>query len=69
MPFHYSSCKNKKNELHIAKKRFRGGRCGPFPKKTSVRVGGSIKVDLARLGVPGGSKKGQNGSTSFMDAP
>ena len=56
---HQSACKDEKNELHIANKKFLGG----------GRVGGSKKVDLARLGVPGGSKKGQNGSTSFKDAP
>ena len=38
-------------------------------KTRSVRGGGSRKVNLAQLGVPGGSKKPQNGSTSFMDAP
>ena len=32
-------------------------------KTRSVRGGGSRKVDLAQLRVPGGSKKPQNGST------
>ena len=69
MTLQQSTCKDEKNELHIANKKFSGGGGPGGKKRPLLGEGGAKKVDFARLGVPGGSKKGQNGSTSFMDAP